>query len=177
MQVIISTFISLLLSSSALVAAVPLSKRDVTTVLADLSQISSDVAAITSIAATYDGDPFQSITLATDVQTLENDITKTTSDTSSSSAFTDDQAQQILSSVTSLAPSITTLLNDLVAKASTFASAGLTSLVHDNLQTLQSETDSLFTATEANVPSDDASSFASLQTTIDDAFTQAIAAF
>ncbi|KAH8815664.1 hydrophobic surface binding protein A-domain-containing protein [Xylogone sp. PMI_703] len=174
---IYSTIVSFLLSSSALVAAVPVSKRDINTVLADLSQISSDVAAITSIAQTYDGDPFQSITLATQVQTLENDATKATSDTSSSQTFTESQAQQLLSSYTSLGPSIIALLNDFIAKASTFASAGLTSLVHDNLVTLQGETDSLFSATEAKVPSDDVSSFASLQTTIDNAFAQAIAAF
>ncbi|KAH8800306.1 hydrophobic surface binding protein A [Xylogone sp. PMI_703] len=173
---LISTVVPLLLSSS-LTLALPVTKRDASTVLSDISSISSDVATLISDALSYTGSLFQSLSLAITVDNLESSINTATSDTTLSSAFTDAESDEILSAVTTLTPNIITLLSDLEAKASTIASAGYTSTVESALKTLNSETDSLFAALEAQVDSADATSLKSLQAEIDAAFATAVADF
>lgn len=112
---LISTIIPLLLSST-ITLAVPITKRDASTVLSDIASISSDVSSLTSDAVSYTGSLLQSLSLAITVDNLESSIKTATSDTTSSSAFTSAESDEILSAVTTLTPNIITLLSDLEAK-------------------------------------------------------------
>jgi hypothetical protein len=104
----------LLLASTA--AALPLTRRDATTVLSDLASISSDVATLTSDATSYTGSLFQSLALVINVDSLKSAITTATSDTTASSTFSTTDSSSIVSAVTALVPNIVTLLADLDAK-------------------------------------------------------------
>lgn len=106
----------LLLLSSSLALALPISKRTAATVLSDISSISSDVATLTSDATAYTGSLLQSLALAITVDSLESAITTATSDATSSSTFTSAESDEILAAVTTLTPNIVTLLSDLDAK-------------------------------------------------------------
>ncbi|CZR59639.1 uncharacterized protein PAC_09533 [Phialocephala subalpina] len=171
-----TTLITLVLSSS-LTLALPVSKRTAAAVLSDISSISSDVATLTSDATAYTGGLFQSLALAITVDSLESAITTATSDATSSSTFTSAESDEILAAVTTLTPSIVTLLSDLDAKASVISSAGYTSTVSGALSTLSTDTDALFAAIEAKVDTADAASLATLQAEIDAAFATAVATF
>jgi len=82
-----------------------------------------------------------------------------------------------LAAITTLTPKIVTLLSDLDAKASVVSSAGYTSTVSSALTKLTTDTDALFVALKAAVDSEDATSLATLQATIDTAFATASSTF
>lgn len=116
---LLKTLIPLLLSSTfsfTLALPLKLTKRSAPTLLTDITNISSDVATLTSDAIAYTGGLFQSLALAITVDSLESAITKATSDATSSSIFTSTGSDQILGAVTTFTPKIVTLLGGLDAK-------------------------------------------------------------
>jgi len=174
---LISAIIPLLFASTLSALPVTNTKRSVSTVLSDLTSISSDVATLTNDATSYTGSLIQSLSLAATVDSLESAITTATSDTTSSGTFSSTDSDSILAAITTLTPKIVTLLSDLDAKASVVSSAGYTSTVSSALTKLTTDTDALFVALKAAVDSEDATSLATLQATIDTAFATASSTF
>lgn len=76
-----------------------------------------------------------------------------------------------------LKPDIIASLNEIVARESTFATLGVTSLVLSDLQTLQTDTDALGAALIALASSDTKAEAEVLIGDIDVGFASAIAAF
>jgi hypothetical protein len=106
----------ILLLTSALTSAAPLKARDASTVLTDISNISSDVATLTSDVNSYNGNLLNSLGLITAVDNLKSSLTTGTSDTTSSSAFSDADSASIVSALQALVPNVVTVLSDLDAK-------------------------------------------------------------
>ncbi|KAH8669588.1 hydrophobic surface binding protein A-domain-containing protein [Tricladium varicosporioides] len=167
---LITTVITFLLASAFTVASPVHKKRDAAGVISGLKTLSSNVATLNSDALSYTGDLFQSITLAIHVNDLKTTIASTTTAATSSSAFSSTDSATITSAVSTLSPSITTLLGNLNAKASVVAGAGFTSTVLSALKDLTTATDALFAGLEAKATSTDAATLVTLQSVIDTAF-------
>jgi hypothetical protein len=105
-----------LLFSGSLISALPLTKRDASTVLSDLSTISSDVASLDADVTSYDGSFSQSIPLIIAVDGLESELKTATSDTTAAGDFSDTDSESIVTAINNLTPNIIQLLTDLDAK-------------------------------------------------------------
>ncbi|KAL1970821.1 hypothetical protein VTN77DRAFT_2655 [Rasamsonia byssochlamydoides] len=167
-------FLSLNLATASPVA---FSKRDAATVLADLSTLSNDLSTLDTAVEGFDGNILNALPIASDESTVENDIKQAISDTDASSAFSTSDSSSVTSAVTALEPSINKTISDLVAKKAEFTSAGVDSLVLQDLENLQNLTDTLSTSLQAKVTSSDASTIASGTTALDAAFASAIAVY
>lgn len=105
-----------LLLASTLTYSLPLNTRDANTVLNDISDISSDVTSLDGNVKKFDGGIFSALGLITGVNNLKSSLTGATSDTTSSSAFSDTESGSIVSALQGLVPKVTTTLNDLNGK-------------------------------------------------------------
>lgn len=187
MQLPTTALLTLLLT---LTTALP-TKRAAATVLTNIFTIASDVKSLTASATAYTGALLESLTLAIAV---ESAITTATTDTTSSATFTAAESDSVLADVSSLAPSIVTLLgiwmlrcvpsHVLVSKegvkqikATMIATAGYTSTVESALMTLKTDADAFFAALEAYSDVADAPSLVTLQASVDAAFATAIGIF
>ena len=116
-----TTILSLALC--ALASAAPLQKRDATTVLFDIATISGNVSTLTGEINSYSDSFTQSLALVNEVDSLSNSLKTATTDTSSSTAFSEADSESIANAISSLTPNIITLLSDLDAKVSLLLTA------------------------------------------------------
>lgn len=116
---LVSTLLPLLLAST-FTSAIPVSgiTRSASTILSDIDSISSDVATFTKIAVAWNGNIVGLAALCIILQKLESDLTTTAYAIASLGTFNSTDSKSILLSVTTLTPTIVTLLSDLDAKVS-----------------------------------------------------------
>ncbi|KAL1979772.1 hypothetical protein VTN96DRAFT_5200 [Rasamsonia emersonii] len=166
--------VTALVLSFSLVAAGPIVKRSV---LTDLTTIGNDLTTLQKDITGWDGSVLSAIPLLGDVTNVENAIKTAINDTDASAPFGASDSTSVTNEVLTLEPQITTTLNDLVQKEPQVAAIGYTSQVQSSLTTLKNLTDQLTSALESKATSSDASTIANATTSIDAAFSSAIAAF
>lgn len=125
-MLLVRTLLPLLLAFT-FTSAIPVSgiTRSASTILSDIDSIdsdfdsiSSDVSTFTQTVVAWNGNILGLAALVLILQKLESDLTTTAYDIASSGTFDSTDSKSILLSVTTLAPTIGTLLNDLDAKVS-----------------------------------------------------------
>ncbi|GFF35570.1 hypothetical protein IFM46972_04595 [Aspergillus udagawae] len=171
--------LALLLSVGAF--ASPLALRSASTVLTDLSSISAHLSILSTTVGNFDGTLTGAVSVQQDEITLSDALNKTVIDVTASSAFGAADSTSVTNAVTGLESGILTVLDKIIGKVgstvscewsrnpttgddlkkSLFASAGVTSVVLSDLETLQNLTDGLSTQLQQKVTSGDASTIAS----------------
>jgi len=163
-----------------LAAANPLIRRDASTVEADLATVSTNTKTLDTAVNAFSntaGTLAQAFAIHTDATNLESAITKTTTDVKASGVFSEADGNAILTIVKALQPTIVTTLTDTVNKKAGFARVAATSIVLNDLQTLQSDTQALETAFLAATPTDLKPSASAIVSAINAAFASAVAAY
>ncbi|GAQ05533.1 hypothetical protein ALT_2854 [Aspergillus lentulus] len=159
------------------VSASPLALRDASTVLADLSSILDHLSTLSTTVANFDGTLTGAVSVQQDEMTLSDALNKTVIDLTASPVFGAADSTSVTKAVTGLETSIVTVLDKIIGKKSLFASAGVTSVVLSDLETLQGLTDDLSTQLQRKVTAADASTIASEAAQLDAVYTVAISAF
>ncbi|KZV76623.1 hydrophobic surface binding protein [Peniophora sp. CONT] len=157
-------------------------KRDAATVESDIAAISAQVTTLNNAITTFGTSKALTDALAihSDAQTLEGLITKATTDTNASDAFTEDEGAAILTAIQGLQPNIVTALQDLDSQHDNFASqpiAGLDGVVESDLNTLNTDTTAFENALLAKAPADIQAQAQSSIDAINSAFATAIATY
>ncbi|OJJ47253.1 hypothetical protein ASPZODRAFT_151775 [Penicilliopsis zonata CBS 506.65] len=165
------------LLAASLASASPVTKRDAATVLSDLETILTEVEAVETAFADWDGDALGALTLLTYYDDLSSDLETAITDTEATSTLSTSDSSSITSEVETLGPSILAALAAIVAKESDAAAAGIQSTLLSSLETLESETNTLGADLEAIATTTDAETIASVLTEVDAAFSSAIAAY
>ncbi|KAH7407730.1 hydrophobic surface binding protein A-domain-containing protein [Cadophora sp. MPI-SDFR-AT-0126] len=152
-----------------------LPRRDITTVLTDISSLSSLVNSLTTTATSYTGSLTQTLGLASVVKELKSALAVATADVRAEKAFEGDESESVVSAAGELVVDIRALLGALSEKAPVIASAGYTTLVSDQLKTLQPSTDELVVALGEKVVADEVEK--GMRGSIKEIFENALAAF
>ncbi|KAF7158948.1 hypothetical protein CNMCM5623_004127 [Aspergillus felis] len=188
-------FLALLLSVGA--SASPLALRSVSTVLTDLSTVSAHLSMLSTTVGNFDGTLTSAVSVQQDEITLSDALNKTVIDVTASSAFGAADSTSVTHALTGLESGIVTVLDNIIGKVGSpvsrewsnnpiadddlkkalFASAGVTSIVLSDLETLQNLTDGLSKQLQQKVTSGDASTIASEIAQLDGVYAVAISAF
>ncbi|RAL06902.1 uncharacterized protein BO97DRAFT_447229 [Aspergillus homomorphus CBS 101889] len=169
---------SLLIAALGLLAqAGPISKRDGATVLTDLKTVGTDVTTLKTDVTNWTGDLLAALGILSDYNAVKSALDTAITDTAAASAFSTSESSSITSEVSTLAVLIVATLNEIIAKESTAASAGVTSTLLSSIETLKTGTDQLGADLEAKATSTDKTTIASAIASVDAAFSSAIAAY
>ncbi|KAE8371550.1 hydrophobic surface binding protein A-domain-containing protein [Aspergillus bertholletiae] len=168
-------FFAVLLSVGA--SAIPFDKRDASTVLADFGTLSTDLSALGSAVSSFDGTLNGALGVQEKEGAVETALKQTVSDVKASTAFSTADSTSVTNAVTGLEPNIVAILNDLVSKKSGFDSAGVTSVVVMDLNSLHDLTGQLSTELQSKVTSGDASTISDEAARLDAEYEKALAAF
>ncbi|PYI24507.1 hydrophobic surface binding protein A [Aspergillus japonicus CBS 114.51] len=169
---------SLLVAALGILAqAGPIARRDAATVLTDLKSIYSYVSTLNTDVTAWNGDLLAALGILTDYNNVKSALDTAITDTVAASTFSTADSSSITSEVSTLAVLIVATLNEIIAKESTAASAGVASTLLSSVETLKTETDQLGADLEAKATSTDKTTIASAIATVDAAFASAIAAY
>ncbi|PYH42953.1 cell wall mannoprotein 1 family protein [Aspergillus saccharolyticus JOP 1030-1] len=169
---------SLLVAALGLLAqAGPISRRDAATVLTDLQTIYTDVSTLKTDLSNWTGDLLAALGIVSDYNTVKSALDTAITDTTAASTFSTSESSSITSEVSTLSVLIVATLNEIIAKQSTAASAGVSSTLLSYVETLKTETDELGADLEAKATSTDQTTIASAIASVDAAFASAIAAY
>ncbi|KAF5369072.1 hypothetical protein D9758_003054 [Tetrapyrgos nigripes] len=158
-------------------------KRDVTTILSDISNIGTQVTSLdNNINAFPDsgGSLAAALAIHNDAVALNSAVGTATTDTTSNGAFSEADGQSVLSAVEGIEDTILDTLSAIVAKHAAFAAlpiGGIPALVLQDLKNLDASTTAFSGALIANAPADLVSEATEIQSTIGTAFDTAIAAY
>lgn len=160
------------------VAAAVISPRDAAKVLSDLQTINTDNGKVKTAANNYNGGAANAIPIVNAANQLDKDLKSTNDDAKAAGPASQSDAQKILDYINkTLEPGIVATLQAIVAKKAKFAADGLTTVAHDQLVTLKTDTDSLGATLIKNTPSSLQSQAKSAQAKIDADFDGAIKEF
>ncbi|THU93634.1 hydrophobic surface binding protein [Dendrothele bispora CBS 962.96] len=180
MQLLTRTFVALSIAASTFGAVL---KRDVPTILADISKISSQVTTLDNAINAFPdsgGSLVNALAIHTDATNLVSSVNTATSDTTANGAFNEADGQTILNAVQAIEPTILDALTAIAAKQPAFAAlpiGGIPALVLQDLKNLDAGTTAFSNALIANAPADLVPQATDIQTTIGNAFDTAIAAY
>ncbi|KFG79160.1 4MeS [Metarhizium anisopliae] len=153
-------------------------KRDVAQVKKDLDTINSDTIAVTNAVNGYTGGLASAFPIVTAQQQLSKDLKSATANAQDTGVVSEPDADDIIAYIiNTLEPNIETSLSDLEAKKSQFDADGLTSTVHDSLQSLHTDTSNYGNALTAGAPPSKKPQAEAVQNKIDARFVKAIATF
>ncbi|KUJ12066.1 uncharacterized protein LY89DRAFT_220767 [Mollisia scopiformis] len=169
-MVIIKNVLLLVTAATALT----LGKRDVNTILSDISTIDSNVKALTTAANNYNGGVLAAIPITSAESTLDKSINQGTSDAQATSQLSSADSKSILAAINNLTPDIAASLTAVENKKANFAADGLTSIVQNDLATLKSDTDAFADALIAIASADSKDQATAQKATIDSDFQGAI---
>lgn len=145
-------FTHLVLATVATAAVIP---RDTTTVIADLHTVNDDNGEVGGAVEQYNGGLLNALPIVDAANKLDNDINQATDDANASNSVSEGDAQTIIDYIhNTLEPGVATTVNAIKAKKPNFDQDGLSSTVHDQLVTLQADTDKLGAALVAKAPAD-----------------------
>lgn len=165
-----------LLATSALGRSV--SKRDVSTVLADLATIDSATNALTAAVNDWDGSLLGALTIQSASTTIGNDIDAANADAADESVASSADSETVIAYITDTGePDIAAALDALVAREADLASLGITSVVLSSLNSLKTKNDAYAQTLLSITSSDQTANAEAALALIDDDFTTAIAAF
>jgi hypothetical protein len=122
---------------------------------------------LTSTVNGYNGGHFGSIPIENAESTLDKPINQGTSDAQAASQLSSTDSNSIIAPVQNLAPDIEAAIQELEAKKSQLAAAGLCNTVQNDLTTLKSDIDSFANALIAFVSADATDQAQAEKTTID----------
>lgn len=112
--------------------------RQASVINADLNAINKNVTALHDSVNAYNGDLSAAITIQQNTNDLQSGIQAATKRVNSSPDIGPKGSKSIVAYISNtLSPNIGDTLNALVGKESTFSSAGLSSLVENDLKSLQ----------------------------------------
>lgn len=153
-------------------------ERDVATINKDLATIDSDVKALTSAVQKFDGSSSAALSVLNAESKLDNDIKQGTKDAQATSPVSSTDCVNTVNYINNtLEPDVKASINALVAKKSTFASAGYQSTVCNDLKTLKSDTDSFASTLVGLCPSGNQAAATSAKNKIDADFQTGITAY
>jgi len=166
---------SLLIPSFA--ATVADVKTDIATISTDLTNLDNTIKAFANPGGTL----AQALAIHTSSMTLNNAVTKTTSDTNTVPApISETDGRALLDLLEALEPKIDAALTDLSSRHAAFVAlplGGVPALVKSDLATLNTSTTALEAALIAKAPADLLTESNALKTRINAAFAAAIAVF
>ncbi|GAO13610.1 hypothetical protein UVI_02015210 [Ustilaginoidea virens] len=163
----------------AVAAAGSVIKRDVSQTKSNLKTINSDTQSVTSAVNDYNGGGmFAAMPIINAEQTLDNDIQSATNNANKLGTISTADAKALIDYIgNTIQPSMRTALKALKSKKPQFDADQLTGVVHDTLQSLQSDTDKLADALIKAVPASQKSQAKAPKDKIDADFNDAIAYF
>ncbi|KAH7356675.1 hydrophobic surface binding protein A-domain-containing protein [Rhexocercosporidium sp. MPI-PUGE-AT-0058] len=154
-----------------------LPKRDVTTILTNVSSISTIISTLTTTATIFSGSLTETLSLASTVGELKTALAKTTAGVVAEEEFDEEESKKVVGAVGELTSGISRLLEAMGVKALVIAEAGYTTLVANELKTLSASTHELFGVLEAKIMTGDIDKMKASQGTVVEAFRKAVAAF
>ncbi|KAK7463025.1 hypothetical protein VKT23_007607 [Stygiomarasmius scandens] len=180
MQLLTRTLVALSIAASTFGAIL---KRDVPTILADISDISTQVTTLDNAINAFPdsgGSLTSALAIHNDAVALLDSVNTATDDTTANGAFSEADGQSILDAVAAIEPTILDALSAIAEKQPAFAAlpiGGIPALVLQDLQNLDAATTAFSNALIDNAPADLVAQATDIQTTIGDAFDTAIAAY
>ena len=114
----IKNFVCALLTLS-IATCTPIVKRDATTVLKDLTSISTALDTLTASVKAYTGGLIAALAVATNEGTLDTAVKKATTDANAANAFTTSESTSVVAAIAAQVPKIEATLTALTVKVST----------------------------------------------------------
>ncbi|RAL04246.1 cell wall mannoprotein 1 family protein [Aspergillus ibericus CBS 121593] len=152
-------------------------KRDIDTVLGDISAVNTNLGTLNAAVHSYSG----GLPAAQEIQTQETAVEKAleqaATDTNGTAVFTSVESNTVTEALIALEPVMRSSIAALVNKRTLFVSAGVGATVRTNLQNLKSRTDSLSVVLQSKATGPDRETIRLGTGDVDDAFDSAIDAY
>ena len=114
----IKTFVCALLTLSVATCS-PIVNRDATTVLKDLTSISTALDTLTASVTAYTGGLIPALTISTNQAAVDTAVKKATTDANAATAFTAAESTSVVAAIAVQVPKIQATLSALIVKVST----------------------------------------------------------
>ncbi|OJJ42527.1 hypothetical protein ASPZODRAFT_137167 [Penicilliopsis zonata CBS 506.65] len=161
----------------SLASASPIARRDAATVLSDLETVLSDTEALESSVSSWTGSLLAGLEILVEYDDLKSALDTAITDAAATSTLSDADSSSITSEIETLGPVIIATLDAITDKESDAADDGVASDLLSSIETLQTKTSTLAADLEAIATTTDAETIASVLSSVDAAFSSAIAAY
>ncbi|PYH45581.1 cell wall mannoprotein 1 family protein [Aspergillus saccharolyticus JOP 1030-1] len=152
-------------------------KRDIPTIIQDLTQINTDIGSLSAAVYSYGGGLPAALEIQTQEAAVEHSLDQAAADVNGTAVFTVSESNRVTEALTQLDPVMRSSIAALVLKRSLFITAGVGSTIRTNLHAPRVKTDALSVALQSKAVGADKETIRQGTGDVDDAYDNAIVAY
>ncbi|RAK82163.1 cell wall mannoprotein 1 family protein [Aspergillus fijiensis CBS 313.89] len=152
-------------------------RRDIPTIIQDLTQINTDIGSLSAAVYSYSGGLPAALEIQTQEAAVERSLDQASADVNGTAVFTASESSRVTEALTQLEPVMRSSIAALVLKRNLFITAGVGSTIRTNLHALRVKTDGLSVALQAKAAGADKETIRQGTGDVDDAYDNAIDAY